>query len=271
MLRLILILLLVMSTSIFFITGNAEAKRFGGGRSIGMQRSMTHSSGKAATNAVGNTAAKSGNRWWGALAGLAIGGLLASLFFGSGLLGNIGWILLAVIAVAIIFSIMRRRSAGTLQQHRASYAMPNQHINTTAFQQEMGSSPATSSTIAMPNTFDRDAFLREAKSTFLRLQAAYDEKNLNDIRAFTTPAVYAEIAMQLEERNDAINQTSVLGLNAELLDYSAATNEQNTIISVRFDGHIREDAAAEYAAFSEVWHFEQQNNLWRVAGIEQQA
>ncbi|MDF6548058.1 TIM44-like domain-containing protein, partial [Escherichia coli] len=45
----------------------------------------------------------------------------------------------------------------------------------------------------VPADFDTQAFLRNAKVYFIRLQAAWDAGNLNDIREFTTPEMFAEI------------------------------------------------------------------------------
>src|SRR5258706_352468 len=69
-----------------------------------------------------------------------------------------------------------------------------------------------------PVGFDATQFLRDAKLQFIRLQAAYDQKNLNDIREFTTPEVFAEIRLQFDERGIAENKTDVVSLEADLLD-----------------------------------------------------
>src|SRR5438270_217535 len=46
-----------------------------------------------------------------------------------------------------------------------------------------------------------EPFLRVAKTSFIRLQAANDSGDLDDIRDYTTPEMYAEIAMQVRERH----------------------------------------------------------------------
>ena len=45
--------------------------------------------------------------------------------------------------------------------------------------------------------FDAPAFERQAKLNFIRLQAASDSGNLEDIRQFTTPEVFAELSLSL--------------------------------------------------------------------------
>src|SRR6185369_5539423 len=57
----------------------------------------------------------------------------------------------------------------------------------------------------VPADFDTADFLRNAKVYFIRLQAAWDERNLADIREFTTPKIYAEIKTQIDEEKGAQN------------------------------------------------------------------
>src|SRR5258706_7379057 len=79
-------------------TSDAEAKRLGGGRSVGTQRSVTAppaatpakpAQQQAAPGAQQPAPAASGfSRWLPMLGGLAIGGLLGSMFCGSGGFGG---------------------------------------------------------------------------------------------------------------------------------------------------------------------------------------
>jgi len=121
-----------------------------------------------------------------------------------------------------------------------------------------------------PPGFDAAAFSREAKVNFLRLQVANDAGNLDDLRAFTTPEVFAELSMQLAERGDREQKTDVEWLDAEVL---ACSDEDNRhIVSVRFSGQIREFAAGEAAAFNEIWHLSKPASGpggWVIAGIQQ--
>ncbi len=113
-------------------------------------------------------------------------------------------------------------------------------------------------------------FLRKAKVQFIRLQAAYDQKNLHDLSQFTTPDVFAEIKMQLNERGGAANQTDVVTLDAELLDVTSLYREVTA--SVRFTGLIKEEKDAAAVNLREVWHFRQSpdSDTWQVAGIQQE-
>lgn len=122
----------------------------------------------------------------------------------------------------------------------------------------------------MPAGFDVDGFLRQAKLNYVRLQAANDAGNLADIREFTSPEMFAEIKLQLDERGGKPQTTDVMQLNAELLDLT--TEEKRYIASVRFHGQIREEANAAPEGFDEVWHLTKPvdgSAGWVVAGIQQ--
>ncbi|MFX5813236.1 Tim44-like domain-containing protein, partial [Acinetobacter baumannii] len=69
----------------------------------------------------------------------------------------------------------------------------------------------------IPADFDVTGFLRNAKTYFIRLQAAWDKADINDLREFTTPEMYAELKLQIQERGATPNVTDVISLNAELL------------------------------------------------------
>ena len=101
----------------------------------------------------------------------------------------------------------------------------------------MSAEPAP--TAALRPNFDVETFLRGAKTTFIRLQAADDAKDLDDIKQYTTPEMYAEITMQIQERGSEPQKTEVVNVNAQLVDF--AIEDGYDIASVRFAGpHPRE-------------------------------
>ena len=131
---------------------------------------------------------------------------------------------------------------------------------------------ATSAISAIPQDFDVDGFLRVAKLNFVRLQAANDAKNLDDLREFVAPEIFAEIKLEMDERGNAPQQTDVVTLNAELLE--VVTESHQHIASVRFSGMIRETANGPAAPFEEIWNLGKPvdgSRGWVVAGIEQLA
>jgi predicted lipid-binding transport protein (Tim44 family) len=251
-------LLLVFVVAFGLFSSNAEAKRFGGGRSFGMQRSVGQYS-RPAYNAAGNR-----SQWGSALGGLVAGGLLASLFMGHGV-GNgvLSWLFLLGVGFFVV-NFLRRSGMVGVQPQPAGFQQRFTNDNVANFTSARTAGNATS----YPAGFSADGFLRAAKVLFVRFQAAYDSKNLDDIRQFVAPEVFAEIQVQFQERGDALNETEVVTLNAELLDVASdATGEAAT---VRFSGTIREDKHAA-AIFSEIWHFRKYaaTGKWLVAGIQQ--
>ena len=77
--------------------------------------------------------------------------------------------------------------------------------------------PAPHTPWGVPGDFDAVSFLRVAKSNFIRLQAAWDKGDTADIREFTTPEVFAEMKMQINERGAQKDYTDVVSIDAELL------------------------------------------------------
>jgi predicted lipid-binding transport protein (Tim44 family) len=274
--RLLLILSIAIS-SITLLAANAEAKRLGGGSSTGKQRSVspeqTQKAPAAAPAPAAPAAPAAGNKWLGPLAGLAIGAGLASMFMGGGLGamgGALGSILMMVaLAALVMFLIAKyRRSQQPAMQFSgqgAPYTQPEQPVAMSG-----ASISAAPEVKNIPADFPVDAFLRSAKMSFIRLQAANDRKDLNDIREYTTPEMFAEISLQLQERGAAVQTTDVLVVNAVLLE--VVTENNHAIASVRMTGQLTENKGAT-ENFDEIWHV--QKNLqddkavWLLSGIQQ--
>ena len=129
---------------------------------------------------------------------------------------------------------------------------------------------AASGNWRIPDGFDTDGFVRNAKVQFIRLQAAYDTANIADLREFTTPALFAELRMQLNERGQTPNRTDVVQLDAEVL--GVETDSATHLASIRFHGLIRETEGGAAEAFDEVWNLEKPvsgQSGWLLAGIQQ--
>jgi predicted lipid-binding transport protein (Tim44 family) len=104
---------------------------------------------------------------------------------------------------------------------------------------------------------------------FIRMQAANDTSDLNDLRAFTTPEMFAAIKLDLQERGATTQRTDVVRVDAEVLDVASEADRQ--IVSVRFHGLIREEADGVAAPFDEVWHLVKPadgSREWAIAGIQ---
>lgn len=261
--RKFLSLLLIIVFVFGLITNDAQAKRFGGGRNFGMQRSVSHFSRPQSMN-MPLSERFAAKKWLAPLTGLLIGGLLASLFMGHGLSSAIlSWLGITAMILLIVSLLKRRRSATVpwLQTQRNNEFMHNiQNLETSRY--------APGANLNDLKGGDNENFLRDAKAKFIRLQAAYDEKNLNDIRQFTTPEVFAEIQLQLQERGNETNYTEVISLHANLVDFNDANRDTR---SVNFSGSIRESKEELPVTLKETWHFvkDSVSQDWKVAGIQQ--
>ena len=122
----------------------------------------------------------------------------------------------------------------------------------------------------MPEGFDDQVFLQQAKASFVRMQAAWDKADTNDLREFTTPQVFAELKAQVEQRPQSNDVTDVVAIDAELLGIE--TIGEDHLASVKFNGMIKSSATAEAEPFAEVWNLAKPLNGsggWMLAGIQQ--
>ena len=258
---------------------DAEAKRFGGARSSGMQRQVTPQPGSVPAKQAAPSPAQTPTpapvpqkrSWLGPLAGLAAGIGIAALLshFGMGEgVANFLMIALLVMAGFMLVRWLLRRSQPAPQP--VQYAGAGQNAVPMPYQAATETAGgAAMSAASLPPGFDAEGFVRQAKLNFIRLQAANDAGNLDDIREFTSPEMYAEIKLQLEERGPAPSRTEVTMLNAEVLEAVEEGNRQ--IVSVRFHGLLREDSD-QATPFDEIWHLIRPADGahgWVVAGIQQ--
>ena len=268
------------------VATEAEARRLGGGRSIGMQRSVTPAPSstparpaqqqaapgsqqaapaQAAPQGAAAQPAPSGlSRWLPMLGGLAIGGLLGSLFSGSGLGGILLLALLAFGAVALVKALARRGESPRPAQ------LAGADSRSMALGEPLPSGAAdvrTAGPASVPAGFDTASFLKGAKTNFLKLQLANDLGRLEDIREFTTTEMYEALSREPHEPGQ---QTDVSALDADLLE--VATEGDKYWASVRFSGTVREAPGAAPEGFQEVWNLVKPrdgSSGWLLAGIQQ--
>jgi predicted lipid-binding transport protein (Tim44 family) len=303
-------LLVVLLTLTFASLDADAARRFGGGSNLGKQRpaptmkeAQPSTAPQAPTQAAkpaqqpSPTATPTApppkpsfmSRFGGLLAGLGIGALLGSLFGGH--LGGMGGLLMLVLLAAVLFMAYRafaarRNGASGFEPALAGPAMRETEPEPASRPVFSGigsgiptgdaAAPAprtyeTELSSPLPADFDREAFLRVAKTSFIRLQAANDAKDLDDIRDYTTPEMYAEIAMQLADRGVEPQKTEVVSLEAQLYDYAVEGDYE--IASVRFHGLIRDTPSGNPEPFDEIWHVRKKHAEarapWLIAGIQQ--
>lgn len=230
----------------------------------------------------------------GALLGLGLGALLSHLGIGGALASAIGTILTIALIGGVIFFIIamiRRKSQPAGMQPAAAFSGAGAGYNPQP-QQPMAFEPvqpvaapvaapafapaapaaAAHTPWGVPADFDTAGFLRAAKSNYIRLQAAWDKADVEDIRTFTTPEVFAELRMQIQERGAQAEYTDVVTIDAELLGIENDGKEY--MASVKFWGTMKPAADALPESFQEVWNLSKPvsgSSGWMLAGIQQLA
>ena len=264
-----------------------------------MQSSQAANAQRAAPAAAPAAAAAqpARNRWMGPLAGLAAGLGIAALLshFGlsgafAGAMANMIMIALIVMAAVMVFRFImnRRKNANTPAYaaagagspfggsartgHEPSYVPPSAPggYGPSAAALSSANTVEAAPQVDVPAGFDSEAFVRNAKVYFVRLQDAWDRGNSNDIREFTTPEMFAEVKLDIDARGTQPNRTDVVQLNADILGVEERGTE--SLASVRFHGLIRETEGAAAEPFIEIWNLSKQkygNEGWLLAGIQQ--
>jgi predicted lipid-binding transport protein (Tim44 family) len=188
-----------------------------------------------------------------------------------GAMGGILMALLAGVAVMFVISMFRKKQPQQATQYAGAGAP---YYEPQPAQQPLSNSAvsvaATGQAGNIPADFPVESFLRSAKTSFIRLQAANDRKDLNDIREYTTPEMFAEISMQIQERDATAQKTDVIAINAQLLE--VANEGDLALASVRFTGQLSENnSSAENV--DEIWHVQKNlhddKSVWLLAGIQQ--
>lgn len=288
----LLISLFALFISFGFVMQEAEAKRMGGSKSFGMQRSAPAKQEAAPApqrqqQSTAPTTAPQKRSWMGPIAGLAAGlglaALASHLGFGEELANFMMIALLAIVAIVVVRLLLRRfagPAASPAGMRLAGAGAPMANDNTTWRTAAASAAPAaagaalaaSASTPSVPADFDAAGFARIAKMIFIRMQAANDAGDLNDLRAFTTPEMFAAIRLDLQDRQGAAQHTDVVQIEAEVLDVAQEAERQ--VVSVRFHGLIREAREEGAMPFDEVWHLVRPadgSREWAIAGIEQMA
>lgn len=293
MIKKFLLSIAIFSAAVGMSIEVAEAKRLGGGRSTGIQRQVTpvqrqatpptatpQQAAPAAARAGAPAAAPQASGWrrfMGPLAGLAAGLGIAALLSHFGLGGDVAGILMLVLGAVIVFALLRRLMGGARspQAPQPAYAgnvspMAREAHEQSTYGGSAGGATPEAAAGNFPAGFDVQAFERQAKLNFIRLQAANDAGDLADIRDFTSPEIFAEIKLALDERGGKPQKTDVVVLNAEVLEVVEERGQY--IASVRYSGSLREEAGSGPEAFDEIWHLVKPvdgNRGWMLAGIQQ--
>ncbi|RON03782.1 hypothetical protein BK659_22615 [Pseudomonas brassicacearum] len=265
---------------------DANAKRFGGGKSVGA--APTHQTSQMAPSSPGmgsaaatagaagaaGAAAKAGgaSRWLGPLAGIAAGGLLASMFMGGGFQGMqiFDILIMAVIAFVIFRFIAARRRKQ--QEHMAPAGAPMQRE---VYEQKpiFGGSAAPAAArpvINAPAWFNEERFIEAARSHFQSLQQHWDANEMDKIAEFVTPQMLEFLKRERADLGEGFQSTYIDNLTVQLDGVDDRADK--TIATLTFNGVSKNSRFDQGEVFSESWNMERpqgENQPWLVAGIRQ--
>ena len=276
--------LLVFSIlAIFAVTAisvdDADARRFGGGSSFGKSRMFKQPTQQRAPTQQKATPSNTqrgaaGTGMMGMIGGLALGGLLGAMFFGGAFEGFnfLDVIVFAAIAFAAVW-FLRRKQMQTMSSVYARTSPEPSHGYQEGFINSESANPPLQGHAVTPD-IDRDFFLGAAKDIFVRMQAAWDKKDMEEIRGFCTPEVASRIEAEMGSLGETTNKTEVATLNAEIMDSWVESNLE--WVAVHFTAMIKEEEDGIEIAAHEVqehWIFQHDPSgddpTWYLAGIQQ--
>ncbi|MER1945241.1 Tim44 domain-containing protein [Stutzerimonas stutzeri] len=260
---------------------DAHAKRFGGGKSFGSapshQTRQAPQQTQAAPNQAGRqtpAAASGASRWLGPLAGLAAGGLLASMFMGDGFEGiQFMDILIFGLIAFLLFRFLaarRRQQQPAMAGHAPMQREMPQQPATSIF--GGSAAPAAAPVINAPAWFNEQSFVAAAREHFLALQQHWDANEMDKIAEFVTPQLLGFLKQERAEIGDAYQSTYIDDLQIQL--DGVDDNAEKTTATLTFSGVAKTSRFDQGEPFSESWRMERvqgENQPWLVAGIRQNA
>lgn len=290
--RIFTVFALILTVS--FAAPHVEAKKFGGGKSIGKsyktapvkqqqpQQTDTLKQQQPASNQTTKSSTKKG-LMGGLLGGLLAGGLLAA-FFGGAFDGiQFMDILIIGLIAFVIFKLFKamRGAKSTPMGHREAYAgnSPQQPQQTAQYRQQNApfggaAQPEYASTDSdvpfnLPPGFNMQAFLNGSREHYRTLQEAWNLNRLEKIREYVSPALFDDLAAE-RAKLDGEQHTEVMYVDAELVraDYDAHMAH----LSIKFSGRYKDRIEGVEEDITDVWHLERDlqtpNAPWLIVGIQ---
>jgi predicted lipid-binding transport protein (Tim44 family) len=259
----------------------AEARRFGGARSLGAKRqAVTPQQRPAAAQPQAQTSQQGvprtgPGRWLAPLAGLAAGLGLAYLFGDE--MGALLTALLIGVAVVVLLGFVMRAMRPRMEP-------PAQSMQYAGLGRETVAAPppsqmpnlrpvpgvGSSAVARIPASFDTDGFLRQARKNFVAMQAANDRGDVDSIRDLVTEEMFEALERDVSAHGAAGSHTEIVTLNADLLE--VVTENGMHWASIRFSGVLGEEEGGPPTPFEEIWNLqkpEKGQSGWLLAGIQQ--
>ena len=243
----------------------------------------------------------------GALAGLAAGGLLASLFGGGAFSGMQGFdfLILGLLAFGAFFLFRKFKRQGHQQaghshgyqnqstesplaslsdtlMHKKS-AVEGHHGSDAQFLEESKTSaeplvaaPVSNGIIGgddvpenLPGGFDREGFLKGAREHYVILQNAWNKNDQSVMREYMAPELFEQLNLE-RSKLSGDQHTEVLFVDAGIVraDYTSRVAQ----ISVKYTGRYKDQVEGVEEDINDIWHLERDithaNAPWLIVGME---
>lgn len=303
--RMFAVILALSVFSTFAMPDDADARRFGGGRSIGrtttvrpsapagvtsnqqhFQQQNSAISNNAAAGAAGAAAMSRRGMFGGLFGGLLAGTLLGSLLSGGGFAGGFGMLDLIIIGLLIYFGMkffrnrqQNNRSNNQYYSQQSPSDYNNQNINQAGQNQARNNAAAAwdnlrserrdqTNAYQSTGTFNTEEFLAGAKQLYVRMQESWDLRDIEDIKQFTSPIMHKDIEEQFKEDPNP-SKTQIILINANVLEVKQEGDYEQ--VAVLFDVLMKEAENADNEQVREIWNFSRnkaQNGTWILDGIQ---
>lgn len=283
--------------STFAMPDDADARRFGGGRSIGRtttvrpsapagvtsnQQQFRQQQNSAMTNNAGAAAINRRGMFGGLFGGLLAGTLLGSLLFGGGF-GGVGIFDILILGLLIYFGVKFFKNRQQKNNNNQYYAQQSPFENTytnqnqTAGQANNAASAwdnlrsdrsQQTNTYSGAGTFNTEEFLAGAKKLYVRMQESWDLRDIDDIKQFTSPIMHKDIEEQFKEDPNP-SKTEIILINASVLEVKQEGDYEQA--AVLFDVLLKEAESAENEQVKEIWNFSRSKakaGTWILDGIQ---
>ena len=290
--------LLIGSSLVLAGVSDAEAKRFGGGRSFGGKSSYSSPFRRSAipkspakmkaaskNQSMRQSLSKRGGLM-GMLGGLALGGLLGSLLFG-GAFENMNFFDIAIFGLIayMIYKFFGRRRETTAAAYHPGGSASDTHDHEYGMERQTTTAPTATSRSAA--NFDTDVLFKKGNppadvskhqfNDYSELPEDFDEKVFLDgakaaykrLQAAWDSGDLADIRsltsdkvfaeIQSQSTNEkGVNVTDILKVDAELLLVNDTGTQKEA--SVLIDAILRESPDERPEQVREIWHFIHPNN-----------
>ena len=298
--RVFSIILALSVFTTFAMPDDADARRFGGGRSIGRtttvrpsppagvtsgQQNFRQQQNAAMTNNAGAAAMSRRGMFGGLFGGLLAGTLLGSLLFGGGF-GGVGILDLLILGLLIYFGVRFFKNRQQKNNNTQYYSQQSPYENTYPNQtqtsgQSQGSSnaaaawdnlrserPQQTNMYSAAGTFNTEEFLAGAKKLYVRMQESWDLRDIDDIKQFTSPTMHKDIEEQFKEDPNP-SKTQIILINASVLEVKQEGDYEQ--VAVLFDVLLKEAENTENEQVKEIWNFSRnkaKEGTWILDGIQ---